>query len=568
MAVITVQNTSEFGVGSLRQAILDARAGDTVRFSSSLAGKTITLATRQLVVNKDLIIDGAGAPGLTISGNNQKRVFLVSGPDSNLARGSQFTLRNLTVANGFISNDRGGAIDFRGANTLRVENVNFYNNVSTAGAISVREEAIVTVIGCKFDGNDAARFSGLNVVVPTAGAINLLREGKLTVSNSEFTNNTGTYGGAIGTLFTETIVQNSTFVNNTSRKFGGALYVDGASWPSEQKYLPVGVLPKNVPGQQVLVSNSRFEGNQGAGFGGGIAVWGYDKDYVIIQNSTIINNSVVKGSAGFAKGGGLRLSGIINIEGSTIANNNSDSEGGGLWYRGAAPTNITDSNFSGNKAGITTGTGLGGAIYSGLWDSETRIANTDFDNNDAGKEGGAIYLFTKRPIAVTNSMFAGNGPSDFNNAQSVTLSSTGATGLRLMGTVSSDRLEGGANNDTLMGGQGNDQLLGRGGDDVLNGGSEFDILTGGVGKDRYILGTAASYAYRAAGNQDYALINDFNSTQDTIQLNGGAADYRLNTVSLRGITGVGIFSQGDLVALLKGAAIDQISLTANYINYL
>ncbi|MGQ4646861.1 hypothetical protein [Lyngbya aestuarii] len=676
MAIITVKNTADSGAGSLREAIQDAKSGDTIKFASSLADKTITLTSRQLQVDKNLTIDGGNASGLTISGNNQNRVFFVNKDHSKV----NFTLRNLNVADGFVSNDRGGAIELRGnGSTLQVKNVDFYNNVSTAGAISAREKTTVTVVNSIFDGNDAAKYSKLGAVTPTGGAINVLRESQLTIKNSKFTNNTGTYGGAVGTIFTDTIVEDSTFLNNKSKGFGGGLYVDGASWPDNPKYLPKGVKPKNVPGGEVIVSNTRFEGNSAKGFGGGIAVWGYDKDNVTIEDSKIINNQVTKASGGTAKGGGLSLSGLIDIKNTTVANNQSQDQGGGLWYQGAVPAKISDSNFSGNKA-----KGNGGAIYDGLWGSQTNVGNTAFKNNYAGTEAGAIYTKNNQPINIEDSIFdknkAGNlsksqtsnfevfddatdgflrvkknglfqGGNKNDNlqggaAQDILAGGNGNDKLKggagndtlnggqgndtlwgennndlldggfgkdsldggsgndtlnggyhndtlkggsgndkldgggdqdrlfgnygkdtLLGGKGNDTLKGGSHNDTLIGGQGLDLLVGEGGNDVLIDGIGRDTFIGGSGRDRYVLGDTKEIFYDNSGYGDYAALSDFNRFQDVIQLRGKAADYRLGS-GTKQTSGTGIFtSKGDLIAVVEDFAQNQLSLDANYIDY-
>jgi hypothetical protein len=89
MATLTVTSNVDSGAGSLRAAIAIAQAGDTIQFDPSLANQTITLTTGQLEIDKGLIIDGANAPGLTISGNNAYRVI-------NVTNNIDFTLRNLT----------------------------------------------------------------------------------------------------------------------------------------------------------------------------------------------------------------------------------------------------------------------------------------------------------------------------------------------------------------------------------------------------------------------------------------------------------------------------------------
>ncbi|EKQ67646.1 hypothetical protein OsccyDRAFT_3928 [Leptolyngbyaceae cyanobacterium JSC-12] len=79
MAIITVATANDSGAGSLRDAIARAQSGDTIQFSSTLANQTITLTSGESVIpnDKDLIIDGSNASGLTISGNQQSRIFNV-----------------------------------------------------------------------------------------------------------------------------------------------------------------------------------------------------------------------------------------------------------------------------------------------------------------------------------------------------------------------------------------------------------------------------------------------------------------------------------------------------------
>src|SRR5205814_6355440 len=73
-ATLTVINTNDSGAGSLRQAISDSSSGDTISFDSSLNGQTITLASGELLIDKNLTITGPGAHSLAINGNAASRV--------------------------------------------------------------------------------------------------------------------------------------------------------------------------------------------------------------------------------------------------------------------------------------------------------------------------------------------------------------------------------------------------------------------------------------------------------------------------------------------------------------
>jgi hypothetical protein len=101
-ATFTVMNTNDSGAGSLRQAIADASAGDTIDFDSAVTG-TITLTSGQLTIDKNLTILGPGADRLTISGGGTVRIFTVND-------GMRLDLQGLTVANGSAAGANGGGV--------------------------------------------------------------------------------------------------------------------------------------------------------------------------------------------------------------------------------------------------------------------------------------------------------------------------------------------------------------------------------------------------------------------------------------------------------------------------
>src|SRR5438067_3712673 len=100
-ATLTVINTNDSGAGSLRQAISDSSSGDTISFDSSLNGQTITLASGELLIDKNLTITGPGAHSLAINGNAASRVFEITS-------GIDVTISGLTITNGNAAGSPGG----------------------------------------------------------------------------------------------------------------------------------------------------------------------------------------------------------------------------------------------------------------------------------------------------------------------------------------------------------------------------------------------------------------------------------------------------------------------------
>src|SRR5258707_4658165 len=93
-STLTVRNNLDSGAGSLRAEIAAAHSGDTIVFAPSLNGQTITLASGELLIKKNLTVAGPGAANLTISGNHASRVFELSKLD-------QVTLSGLTISDAY-----------------------------------------------------------------------------------------------------------------------------------------------------------------------------------------------------------------------------------------------------------------------------------------------------------------------------------------------------------------------------------------------------------------------------------------------------------------------------------
>lgn len=160
----------------------------------------------------------------------------------------------------------------------------------------------------------------------------------------------------------------------------------------------------------------------------------------------------------------------------------------------------------------------------------------------------------------------------------------------LFGQAGNDRLYGGNGNDSLFGYTGNDILVGGAGNDVINGAGfayddftgsqsfgdgEIDILTGGTGSDSFQLwggsGRAGVNVYYDSGStSDYALITDFNTSEDFISLASGFT-YSLGASPSNLPTGTAIYldngGTNELVAILQNVSPEALSLDSSYFTY-
>ena len=228
---VTVTSTADAGVGSLRRALASVCAGGTVNFAGSLANQTITLLSGPLTLGKNVTIDGSAASGLTLSGNNADRVFIVNA-------GTTATVKHLTVTDGFGFQLAGGILN---------------NGSLTLDHVAVTGNTMTTNAGEYWQG-------GGGIYNGDGATLHL-------VDSSVTDNQAGWSGGGVYSFFnTTTTIVRSTISGNVSNDVGGAIRSLG----------------------DMTITNSTLSGNRSTGWHGG-AIFQTDGD-ITITNSTVANN--------------------------------------------------------------------------------------------------------------------------------------------------------------------------------------------------------------------------------------------------------------------------------------
>ena len=220
--------------------------------------------------------------------------------------------------------------------------------ISGGGAVGVFTIApgVTVAIGGVTIAEGAASASG--------GAI--LNQGNLTISSDVFSNDSAIlYGGAIYNSGGKLTITNSTFSGDSATNgLGGAidnsgtLSVDGSTFSGGAAYQ--GGAIDNKAGGVLFISYSTFDNNSGT-LGGAI----FNDAYASIYGSTIANDDTNFDGGGIAND----LAGTMFIVDSTIANNNAAQSGGGINTVGTLT--VINSTIAYNS--VNSG-GAGGGIYA------------------------------------------------------------------------------------------------------------------------------------------------------------------------------------------------------------
>jgi len=235
---ITVTNTNDSGPGSLRQALADANDGDTIN-ATGISG-AITLTSGELLVDKNVTINGPGAGLLAVDGNATTRVF-------DIATGETVTISGLTIRNGH-DDTTGGGIDNESGATLTISNstlsgntADSVNNFAIAGG-GVSNSGTLTIVNSTVSANTAGGISGKGGGVFSVGTLSIV--------NSTFSDNTAVEGAGVNNAgdTTTVTITNSTFSGNAASAYGGACANFGI----------------------LQLANSTLSDNSAVDFGGGI----------------------------------------------------------------------------------------------------------------------------------------------------------------------------------------------------------------------------------------------------------------------------------------------------------
>lgn len=350
LASFAVTNLADSGLGSLRQAILDANANpgpDDIHFESSATSGTLQLTTGHIVIAEEVTIGGPGAAAFSIDAQQLSRHFLV-GPEAGdvvisgltLTQGkspdgesggailSQSTghveIRNSIIELSSTDDDGGGVASIEGDVTIRSSTVRSNSAGDEGGGIHA---ANVTIIASEILNNQSVDFAGgvLGLSVDVAGS---------TISSNISQND----GGGVFGLTVE--LTNSTVDRNTAAQRGGGVFA-----------FSLAATNSTISGNMADQGGGIFAANadllfatvaaNSARVGGGVHA---DDDYELMLDHTIVaTNTATASNPDLREGASTSITNSVlgDAAGTTLA---------------ATPSSSQDSD--GNLIGRSDGSGL------------------------------------------------------------------------------------------------------------------------------------------------------------------------------------------------------------------
>jgi predicted outer membrane repeat protein len=315
----------------------------------------ISLDSRLEITNKTVTIQGPGAEVLTIDGQDICRHFYIAGTAS-------VDISGLSFVNGYGQNNISGVSGAHGGSI-----------VNHGGDLSISDSS--------FSGNSSSIGGAISYFDKYQDDID-----SLYIKNCDFEDNsagTGQGGALASTASGELVIESSTF-NGNSANIGGALYLKPGS--GEEAYSSV--------------LSCSFTNNSASNNGG--AIYSEYGTLLSIQGSYFENNS----SSNY--GGAISLVNVTsaNINSCVLSDNNADDNGGAIYSEGAYGFNpiisLKNSTINGNSAEY------GGGIAAQTYSTFNLLNCTIADNSATGNGGGIKSLQNYSKINISNCTIYGN----------------------------------------------------------------------------------------------------------------------------------------------------------------
>lgn len=362
-----------------------------------------------LDIEANVTIGGQSAAKTIIDGGGIDRVFHIDpGSDD-----GSFTVQigNVTIRNGSAGSS-GGGIAVSGSNdTLYLSHTTVYANASTWNGGGIYNGGTLHITSSDV-------YSNTSSANAAAGGGGIYNGGTLTISDSDIYSNTLTgsliYGGGIYNAGTMTFSGGSISTNEVKNDGGGGVanegtanlngvtvsYNEAPDLDGDDDGNGAGIYSWGV----ITLTNCTIAHNQTQDYGGGI--YNGIGGTVTVTGTTVYSNTIPDEGRG---GGGIyNATGTLNVTNSTISDNwvGDFAYGGGGIYNDSGSVSVTNSTVSGNDAtGLNSGCGGICNYGSGAMDITASAILSNTSNFDSG---GICNYGSGSVVTITNSTISGN----------------------------------------------------------------------------------------------------------------------------------------------------------------
>ena len=525
---------------SLREAIANAESGSSITFDSSLSGGSIVLNSGELSIDKSLFISGLGANNLTISGNNESRVFLIDDGDTN--NQATVSISELTIADG--NTGDGSPPDINGGGIFNQENLLLFNSAVTNNDAGN---------GAAIFNNSGSRIEVQNSLISNNSSLTAAisnDDGSALILNTTIANNnSGGIGAIVNDGGGELELVNSTVADNNG--------FDAAVFNGEDSKFTVrsSIIADNTgdiePGQDNVIGTFISEGNNLIGNSNGGTGFDSDSDLVGTADNPIDPLlGELQDNGGLTQTIALQEGSPAIDTGSNFFNSSTDQRGegfdrtvgdgtdiGAFELQTTDPGDGSDNQDNDNTIATANDSGISPDGQQNVVLNDAIAFNSDVDLFRLNLEAADVATFNIEAVEFGSSLDSvlrvfdsegnelafdddGNAPfedasldsyleftpeadgeyyvgvSSFSNFDYDPVNGGNSEGFSsgdydlalsvfdgIDGTEGADNLSGGDESDFVRGLGGNDTLAGNGDKDNLLGGSGNDVLTGGDGDD-------------------------------------------------------------------------------------
>jgi hypothetical protein len=386
---IQVKNEKDSGKGSLRKAIADAQAGDTVAVPKG----EYRLTSGPLEVATAIEVKGAGAKKTVIDGQKSSRVFNV------IAGVSPAKFTKLTVTGGKAEDGAGISND----GDLTLDHVLVTKNRASQSGGGIETQGPLTLVESEITRNraKAGEDQAFGGGIATNGSV--INVSQSTIAKNKVTSNgEATYGGAIYFSAVDEaaglFIDRSTIAGNSAKglgAYGGGVYFEPVINTGGAGAIDLMITQSTLSGNKVEGPSNSPSG--GAVYFAPIANGALSSSSFILENSTVANN-LVRAPGDHAQGGGLHLAPLASSGAQT-------------------PQAISNSTIAGNVAegDVATGGGINFGLSGGIPTAKnTIVANNEADTGVEGCSSGLASLQGNLERGMTCGFNEPNDVGDFN----------------------------------------------------------------------------------------------------------------------------------------------------------